>query len=269
MPEGPECRKIALQISQELTNKNICHVTILSGRYSRHDGPTGLSDFKKQMPITALGSGVHGKFIYILLQSEWTIWCTLGMTGSWSKQPTQHSRVSFQFDDGMHLYFNDIRNFGTLKFVKGKEKIIEKLNDLGPDMLAEDVSDEKFLRVILNKPKKTVAQALMDQSIIAGVGNYIKAEALYLSKISPHRLCEDLSADELSNLNYAIKAVIRESYDSGGATLQAYKDLNGEAGKFSERFCVYGRATDPMGRDVIKESTKDGRETHWVPAVQR
>tara|TARA_Y100000034_G_scaffold117394_1_gene156771 strand:- start:52 stop:861 length:810 start_codon:yes stop_codon:yes gene_type:complete len=268
MPEGPECRQIAMQLSQCLTDTTLSQISILSGRYSRHDSPHGFSQFTSSLPLKVLGAGVHGKFIYILLGSEWSIWCTLGMTGGWSQSRSSHARLEFQIQERGALYFNDVRNFGTLKFVKGKEELIEKLSSLGPDMLSEDISDTLFQQSILSRPNKTIAQALMDQSTIAGVGNYIKAESLYLAKISPHRICKDLSQLELVALNRAIKSVTRESFENGGATLQSYKDLSGEPGRFNEQFCVYGKSLDPSGRDVIRERTKDGRTTHWVPTIQ-
>jgi formamidopyrimidine-DNA glycosylase len=109
----------------------------------------------------------------------------------------------------------------------------------------------------------------MDQTLVSGVGNYVKAEALYLSKISPHRLVSSLSNNELHNLNVATRSVLVNSFDSGGATLQSYKDFYGEAGDATQRFAVYGRKIDPKGQEIIKEQTKDGRTTYWAPTVQK
>ena len=108
----------------------------------------------------------------------------------------------------------------------------------------------------------------MDQSVVSGVGNYVKAEALYLSKISPHRLVSSLTDIDLQNLNLATRSVLVNSFESGGATIQSYRSFYGEVGDATQRFAVYGRKTDPEGREIIKEQTKDGRTTHWVPQVQ-
>jgi len=140
---------------------------------------------------------------------------------------------------------------------------------LGPDLLAEKCSNENFINSIRRKNKKTIAEALMDQTIVSGVGNYVKAEALYLSKISPHRVVETLTDKALQNLNVATRSVLVNSFESGGATLKSYSDFYGDAGDATQRFAVYGRKTDPEGRDVIKEQTRDGRTTHWVPDVQK
>ena len=135
-------------------------------------------------------------------------------------------------------------------------------------MLAEECSNEKFVNSLRRKDKKTIVEALMDQSVVSGVGNYVKAEALYLAKISPHRAVSSITNAELCDLNSAVRSVLVNSFESGGATLQSYQDFYGEVGDATQRFAVYGRKSDPEGRAIIKEQTKDGRTTHWVPAVQ-
>jgi len=220
-----------------------------------------------ELPLKIAGAGCHGKFIFIILENEWTIWNTLGMSGTWSGSHNKHSRVRLYLDRES-IFFNDIRNFGTLKIVKGKDFLIDKLNSLGPDMLNDDVKNDDFLRRIRMCNKKTIAQAVMDQSVISGVGNYLKAESLYISKISPHRTCKSLSDQEIILLNENIKKTIRASYETGGATISTYSGFEGEIGEYSQRFLVYNQKTDPHGNTVIKEKTKDGRTTHWVPEVQ-
>jgi DNA-formamidopyrimidine glycosylase len=190
------------------------------------------------------------------------------MSGSWSGIEKKHSRIRLDLS-GENVFFNDMRNFGTLKIVKGKGFLIDKLNSLGPDMLNDDIEDDMFFKRIKMCKNRTIAQAVMDQKVISGVGNYLKAEALYISKISPHRSCASLEDQELSLLNESIKKTIRASYETGGATISTYSGFDGEIGEYSRRFLVYNQKTDPHGNTVIKEKTKDGRTTHWVPDVQR
>ena len=268
MPEGPECRHIGIQLAKRVSSRRLVDINILSGRYEKHGPPTGFEKMMEWTPIGIQGAGVHGKFLFFLLEGEWSIWSTLGMTGSWTNDSTQHSRIEFILNDGS-IFFTDSRNFGTLKFVRGKQQLIDKLESLGPDLLAEELDDFKFAELIISKGKKTISQALMDQGVVSGVGNYVKAESLYNAKISPHRLCNDLSPPEISRLNSAVRAVLLESFESGGATIKTYTDMNGKIGEFSQRFAVYGQKHDPRGNTVIKEKTKDGRMTHWVPAVQK
>ena len=266
MPEGPECRRMALQLSEEVSRKKLIDIVVESGRYTKKP-IEGIEDMLAEAPLTIRGAGVHGKFIYFLLDKEWSIWNTLGMTGGWSRQKGSHARVRLVLEDGP-IFFNDTRNFGTLKFVQGKKPIIDKLSSLGPDLLAEECLDENFITNLRRKDKKTIVEALMDQSVVAGVGNYVKAEALYLAKISPHRTVSSITNAELCDLNAAVRSVLVNSFESGGATLQSYQDFYGEAGDATQRFAVYGRKSDPEGRQIIKEQTRDGRTTHWVPQVQ-
>jgi len=196
------------------------------------------------------------------------MWSTLGMTGHWSRSASNHARVRLGLDDGTDVYYNDTRNFGTLKWSQGRRGLAAKLKTLGPDMLSEDVSHERFQAAMLRKPKWTLAQALMDQGIVAGVGNYVKADALWLSRLSPHRKVDSLSLEEFELLNDSIKRVLRTSYESHGATIKSYKGFDDESGGYGERLLCYGREKDEDGEEIVREETLDGRTTWWVPTRQ-
>jgi endonuclease-8 len=135
--------------------------------------------------------------------------------------------------------------------------MIDKLKSLGPDMLVEDISDQKFIEIFRKRPTWDITKALMDQSIIAGVGNYIKADSLWMAQISPHRTIADLSDGELAQLNRSIKQVMKESYS------------NGNDNNYPNKFFIYGKTVDVDGNKVIKESTGDKRTTYWAPNVQK
>ena len=267
MPEGPECRRIAESLAKYLSYKKIESFEILSGRYEKKS-PTGYQEFIDSIPLKIAGVGVHGKFIYWILEKQFSIWNTLGMTGYWSFEKNKYSRLKIMVD-GTPVFFNDQRNFGTVKIVRGKEFLIDKLKSLGPDMLYEDVEDAKFIARMRKKNHFNICKALMDQSVIAGVGNYIKADSLWLAKLNPHRKIEECSEEELKQLNTSIKSVIRESFKSGGATIKSYKNLKGEIGEYSSKFLVYNRKIDSEGNEVIKEMTPDGRRTFWAPKIQK
>jgi len=269
MPEGPEVRKVTDQLLETVGGKVLTDIAIVSGRYAKKD-PDGCQAFTALLPMQVSKVDCKGKFIYFQMGNpEWTIWSTLGMTGAWSKTASEHTRLMFVFEDGTQIFYNDMRNFGTIKFVKGKAQLTKKLGSLGPDMLQEDLSDSEFKRLVRRKGHKTLPEILMDQKVISGVGNYLKAEALYLAKLSPHRKGNSLTDEELATLNQTIKATIRDSYSHGGSTFKTYADMNGEVGNFSSRFAVYRRETDPLGNKVVSEDTKDKRTTWWVPAVQK
>jgi formamidopyrimidine-DNA glycosylase len=267
MPEGPECRRYAEALAKRVSGCKLKSIEVLSGRFTKKP-PSGLETFQEDLPVDVVGAGVHGKFIYWILNDEFSIWSTLGMTGQWSSTPSKHARVKFVLNDG-DVFFNDQRNFGTLKFVRGRYRLIEKLKSLGPDILTDNVTDEIFMSRIRQREDWQVTKALMDQSIISGIGNYIKSDALWLAKISPKRSVGSLAAVELSNLNRAVQQVARESYEAGGATIQSYEGFDGEIGEYSQRFLVYNQERDPDGNEIIRELTEDQRTTHWVPTVQK
>jgi len=266
IPEGPEVRRYAVDLAKRVSGRTLLEVSIKSGRYLKKT-PVEFKRFSDDLPMHILGAGAHGKFLYILLEQQNSIWSTLGMTGKWSDQKEQHTRVEFVLNDGS-VFYNDIRNFGTLKFVKGKEALIKKLQSLGPDLLSEECPNDVFISRLRTQNKKTIVQALMDQSVVAGVGNYIKADALWLSKLSPHRIVSGISDEDLIILNKSIRQIMVESFQSGGATIQSYSDFNGNPGEYGSKFIVYNKKVDPDGNPVSSEQTKDGRTTWWSPKRQ-
>lgn len=267
MPEGPECRQIAEGLARVVSGKKITNIEVLSGRYTKKE-MSGIQRFSENLPLGVAGAGVHGKFIYLICEKEFSVWNTLGMSGSWKTQPGKHARIRFDLSDGSSVYFDDMRNFGTLKFVEGKRQLIEKLESLGPDMLNEDVSPELFISRLRKKNTSNICKVLMDQSVVAGVGNYLKADSLWAAEVYPMANVEDLSDDDLSYLCRKIKQIIRASYESGGATIQTFSGVEYEKGSYSSRFLVYNRKEDQHGNVVTKTMTPDGRHTHWSEAVQ-
>tara|TARA_R110000824_G_scaffold262213_3_gene450964 strand:+ start:923 stop:1723 length:801 start_codon:yes stop_codon:yes gene_type:complete len=266
MPEGAEVRIIGEGLSRKVGSRICSAIVPMSGRYTKKTIP-GIDIFEKSK---VTGVGVKGKLIFWIFNNETFLLNTLGMSGSWSDSPDQdHTRVRFDFTTGSSVFFVDTRNFGTLKLVSGKREFLKKLNSLGPDMLNENVSIEKFIESLDRKPHWTLAKALMDQTIVSGVGNYVKAESLYRAKLSPHRLVGSLSSSELKSLNVCIQAVLRQAYDSRGASISSYSDIDGKEGKASLLFMVYGKKNGPCGNNVVREKTEDGRTTHWVPNIQK
>lgn len=229
--------------------------------------PDGYEELVDLLPLNILGTGVHGKFMYWLLGSSWSVWSTLGMTGQWARDSSSHTRVEFLVS-GEKIFYNDIRNFGTLKFVKGPKPLIDKLQSLGPDLLSEECPPGLFIACLRRQNNKLIVQALMDQSVVSGVGNYIKSDSLWLAGISPHRKVSEITDSELHTLNKAIRDVMLSSFESGGATISSFKDFNGKEGEYGSKFLVYNRKVDPLGNDIKKEKTKDGRSTFWSPAKQ-
>lgn len=271
MPELPEVTITAENLGKQIRNSEILEVKVHSGRYSRHGMPEGLEDFCLQLPVHVRGVSNKGKFIYIITSNpigSWYIWNTLGMSGAWKKEKTKHSHIEFVTTKGS-FFFDDIRNFGTLKFTNSFDETEKKLSSIGPDHLNSVITDSDFKNRLMKKPGLNITKALMNQSIISGVGNYIKAEALYKCKISPFRKIESLSDSDFSNLNRVIKEIVVSSYLSGGASISTYSTIDNKKGRFTFSLDVYGKKKCPLGFNVCRQLTEDGRTTHWVPELQK
>lgn len=235
-------------------------VNVLSGRYTKK--PIQNIEILNGKEIESFNC--KGKFIWIDLDDV-VVFNTLGMTGNWSRIKTNHSRIEFNFYENDTLYFNDIRNFGTFQ-VKTRSDLEKKLKSIGPDMLSNPPDD--FIARLRKYNHKNICEVIMNQKVISGVGNYIKAESLWLSKINPHSFVKDLTDKNLVILYNAILFIIRTSYQNNGATIQSYYTFDGEKGSQSERFYVYGRKKDYYNNIVMKEETPDKRTTHWCPIRQ-
>ena len=268
MPEGPEVKKMGLELSSALTGKIIEDVEVLTGRYLKKT-IAGAELIEKYYPAAVVGVGVHGKFLYILTSSGCNIWSTMGMTGQWSQNKTRHSRIRLKLKDSSPVFFNDQRNFGTFKLVYGGYKLKDRLGKLGPDMMTADISGKDFIQRLRGKNHWNITKALMDQSVISGIGNYIKAESLWLSQINPNKYVEEIDDLELVILCQAIQDIMKTSLDHGGATFLTHKNFGGKLGDYSSRFLCYNRSVDAEGNPVEKIKTPDGRTTHWSPNKQK
>jgi formamidopyrimidine-DNA glycosylase len=155
--------------------------------------------------------------------------------------------------------------------VADQAEVDRRMSQFGPDLLNEQVTLGMFYeRLSLKKNlEKTIAEVLMDQRVLAGIGNYLKAEVLYHSRVSPWRKVKDLADEEVVDLHDNAVRLINLSYNMGGATIQNYRQPDDSGGLYSRRFAVYGQEADPHGNAVIREKTPEGRTTHWVPELQR
>lgn len=288
MPEGPECTRTARQLDRAVRGKSLVNINIVSGRYTKQL-PTGFADFyfaldEKHLPV----KGVYnkGKFIWWEFGDLLPIcymYTTLGMSGNFKLQPSKHTRLGFYFDDDSAVYYNDMRNFGTVKFVFQETDHERKLQSIGPDMLNNPCTLSEFIRIARRKPNWTVVKWLMDQAQISGVGNIYKSESLFLAGLAPQRLMETFSDEELEKLYYAVCKVLSASYESGGATLRNYSDLYNNHGQYTRfasspnemvearggRVMVYNQKQDIYGNPVQRVKLNDGRTTFWSPEVQR
>lgn len=276
MPEGPEV-KLSADLIKPLLIGHVVYdaFPIPAGRYGGGNFPEGYKAFYESIAgrdVSIVDVQVKGKFMYWKFSNGWYLFNTFGMSGQWSSTQGKHPCFSFVLnatEPHENMHFNDPRHFGTIKFTNSTKELDKKLQELGWDPLEMPLDKNmRWLTFQLGKSKKSIAEVLMDQSVFSGVGNYIRAEALYLSKLSPWRQANKLSQDEIKTLGQAIVSVMQESYAHQGATIHTYKTAYGEEGKYSTLFKVYGQEKDPSGHKIIKQQTPDKRTIHWCPDVQ-
>jgi formamidopyrimidine-DNA glycosylase len=305
MPEGPEIRVISESVHNLLAGATLGSVQVVagktkSGQSSKFENIEGINEFTKALPLRLNSVKCKGKFIYFEFQNinkpkkrRWYLWNNLGMTGTWKTQPSTHNKVLFKFiKDEMDengqiqvtpfpIYFRDQRHFGLLRFMRGSAPLKRHLNSLGPDLLnsPNDTPVNRFIKHFQKYSTHKIGGLLMDQYKISGVGNYLRAEILYRSKINPDRKVSDLSTAELTAIYHQTQTTMLQSYNSQGLHIKDYtggieddktdKDglrLDNNPDQFE--LMVYARKTDPLGNTVKTKKDKTGRTIHWVPEVQ-
>lgn len=279
MPEGPELKHSRDRLKEILVGQKLLDAwPTKSGRY-KNTSPEGME--RLNFPLEVKSIDTKGKFMWWTLSSESSIfymWCTYGMSGQWTLRSDKHAAFVFQFNrsgskitrDYQHVYFVDPRHFGTIKFIYNDEQHKKKLSTLGPDILSDvPMTAEVFAQRILSKPNRVISEILMDQSCVSGVGNYLRAEALWVSSVSPWRKPIEMSSQEICSLHENLLEIAKNSYESGGATIHTYKNVDSSKGSFVDRFAVYGRKFDLEGNEVKREVDAGGRTIHWSPNRQK
>jgi DNA-formamidopyrimidine glycosylase len=272
MPEGPELKHSRDVLRNIVVGKSIVSMSpTQSGRYAKKN-PDGFEDIVNDLPLNIEAVDVKGKFMWWTLKGSdktWYLWSTYGMSGQWSRSPGKHTAFVVEYVGG-HLYFNDQRRFGTIKFVHRQNEHDKKLKSLGPDVLEDPpMLPELFAERILVKPSRTIAEALMDQSCVSGIGNYLKAEVLHRARVSPHRVVTDLTSEEIQELWAEAILSCRESYSDHGASIRTYRTVEDNKGKAQFYFRVYNQKKCALGHDVHREETADGRTSWWCQTCQK
>jgi formamidopyrimidine-DNA glycosylase len=184
----------------------------------------------------------------------------------------KHDHVVMETDAPARIVFTDHRRFGLMLLIATDELDEHPLfHGLGVEPLADEF-DAAYLKRALAGKKTPVKSALLDQRVIAGLGNIYVCEALFRAKISPKRLAKNVAAKSLPPLARAIQTVLREAVAAGGSSLRDHKRVDGELGNFQHRFAVYDRAGKPCpGKcgGTIKRIVQSGRSTFYCPKCQK
>ena len=185
----------------------------------------------------------------------------------------KHDHVVLHMDSGARITFNDARRFGAMDLMptdRAAEHML--LKRLGPEPFGNDFN-EPYLAGRLKGRRTPIKAALLDQGIVAGLGNIYVAETLYRARISPLRLAGDLSQPEAHALVPIIRDVLAEAIEAGGSSLRDFRQANGELGYFSKHFQVYDREGQPCETPgcfgTITRTVQSGRSSFWCPACQR
>lgn len=246
--------------------------------------PAGLAQRLTGVTVTALRR--RSKYILLDLDSGEVMLWHLGMSGRVlisgvtlgefhheHAAPQKHDHVVLDLAQGARITFNDPRRFGAIDLMAaGSEAAHPLLAKLGPEPLGNDFH-ENHLAARLAGRRVPIKQALLDQHIVAGLGNIYVCEVLHRARIHPARAAGDVTADEVSLLVPLIREVLQEAIAAGGSSLRDYRQADGELGYFQHTFRVYDREGDPCAAEGcsghIARIVQGGRSSFFCPDCQR
>jgi formamidopyrimidine-DNA glycosylase len=267
MPELPEVETTVRGLERVLRGRRIARVEARR------------PDLRRALPVD-LGQRLTGATVtevrrrakYGLIDTDRgdTLVFHLGMSGHWRVDPgetAKHDHFIVETDEGRRVALNDARRFGSLDLVRTDE-LGEAFKALGPEPLDLDARD---LKRRLAGRSAAIKLLLLDQRIVAGLGNIYVCEALYRAGIHPKRAGGSISLERLKRLVPAIHDVLEEAIAAGGSTLKDFVSPDGELGYFSKDFAVYDREGRPCGRcgGTVRRIVQGGRSTFYCPACQR
>lgn len=214
----------------------------------------------------------RGKLIIIKLESGDFLLVHLKMTGqlTLNNKPSKHTHVMFSLD-GDRLLYNDIRKFGFLKVVDKSnfKKVIQERFKFGPEPLSKEFNLD-YLEDVLKNRKASIKSILLNQSIVAGLGNIYVDESLFKAGIDPRKSAGKLERGELEKLRQAIKEILKKAIKQGGSTSRDYVRTSGEKGNFQNFHKVYQKTGQPCAvcSHSIERVAVAGRGTHFCPKCQ-
>lgn len=265
MPEGPECRLTVDYLNKALCGKKVLDWVFCGGGYTEED-PDGFREFDDALPLSVKDVSCKGKFIYFTLVDdkgvEYYILHSLMMTGRWQKTYDEYCKWFLELEGDKTIWFRSPRSLSTLAFTTNKTVLQEKLDGLGPDIMTREFSLPKFKNLSKKFCKRNITAFLMDQHVISGCGNYIKAEVLWYAAVSPLRKVGDLTNREIELVYEGLRVISRVSYNRKGLSLRDFADENGKGGHYSGELKIYGK------KQAKRTRTADGRTTYWDPSRQ-
>jgi formamidopyrimidine-DNA glycosylase len=273
MPELPEVETVVRELRPHLVGRRIAQVKVgrrpLRRRWRAQWGPELVGKHVKEIRR-------RGKWILLCLDQDCHLIVHLGMTGQLTVVPAQtpvnnHTHLVFGLDRGaQQLRFRDVRRFGSATVFAEEEGLNRffKESGLGPEPF--DL-DPDYWQERLANTRRCLKAILLDQRVVAGVGNIYADESLFESRLHPAQLGQDTTARQARRLRRAIVAVLNRAIDKRGSSIRDYIGGSGRKGEFQEEFCVYGRTGLPCPRcgKAIVCVRLAGRSTHYCPWCQK
>jgi formamidopyrimidine-DNA glycosylase len=269
MPELPEVETIVRQLRKHgVEGRQIFSVKV---NWARTVEPLSAARFSKELRGTTIEKiSRTGKWMLFSLSSGRTLMIHLRMSGSFSMSPGAYDRIVLKLSDGLALHYRDTRKFGRWKLVDDPEVILGKL---GPDALTPRFS-LKYFSDTMSGRHRMIKPLILDQSIVAGLGNIYADEALWEAQIHPERLSDSLSTAECTALYKAIRHVLKVGVRNRGTSLGEgktnYRDVEGASGGHREKVKAYGRAGKSCERcgTPLKKIIVMQRGTTFCPKCQ-
>ena len=280
MPELPEVETVRRGLERQVVGFHVARVEVLRARaIAAPPLPELFCSALEGCTVTAWHR--RGKYLMAELQRDgqgaghWGV--HLRMTGQFlwmanPSEPCRHTRVRFWNPAGQELRFVDTRSFGEMWWVppdQPLEAVITGLRRLGPEPFS-DAFNPTHLRQRLQASNRPIKTALLDQALVAGVGNIYADEALFMARISPHTPCRRLKPKQLQALHAALVEVLTTSIGAGGTTFSDFRDLTGTNGNYGNAAWVYRRGGQPcrVCGTTLRRDKLAGRSTHWCPTCQ-
>ncbi len=283
MPELPEVETVMRGLQPSMEGAVIAQAQV-NRPDLRWPFPERMAERLTGARVTALRR--RSKYILAELDRGETLLVHLGMSGRMTvsgdplgqfvhdhPQAEKHDHVVFDMENGARVTFNDPRRFGAMDLIKTAGLAEHKLlKVLGPEPLGNDFHEDHLIAAFKGK-NSPVKSALLDQGIIAGLGNIYVCEALFRAGISPKRKAGQLSAARVSALVPIIRQVLEDAILAGGSSLKDFRQANGELGYFQHSFDTYGREGEPCRREgcdgTIARITQSGRSSFYCGKCQR
>ena len=276
MPELPEVETVRRGLAPVLEGAVIARASVFRPDL-RFPFPTGFAEALGGRKVISVDR--RAKYLLIRLSGDLVLLSHLGMSGKFrifeGPPPAleTHDHVELVTDGGVTVRYNDPRRFGFMDlFAQSAQATHKLLADLGPEPLS-NAFDGAALAAGLGERRSAIKVALLDQRVVAGVGNIYASEALYRAGISPKRMARTVKGGRADKLAQSIRDVLNEAIAAGGSSLRDHRQTSGELGYFQHRFKVYGRAGEKCAdcdcTKAIRQIVQGGRSTFYCAKRQR